>query len=104
MNNFNRYKTRYRSVSSVEPFEEDIHVLECNREGIDFVEDAALSVQACGFNSKLSTVSELSISTTSNMNFSSDLSLSEEYQSFRSTVPLKKIAVDSDSSKVIFYS
>ncbi len=34
------------------------------------------------------------------MNFSSDLSLSEEYQSFRSTVPLKKVAVDSDSTKV----
>jgi len=34
------------------------------------------------------------------MNFYSDLSLSDEYQSFRSSVPLKKISVESDGSKV----
>ncbi|OXA61773.1 maspardin [Folsomia candida] len=33
------------------------------------------------------------------MNFSSDLSNSPEYQSFRATVPLKKLAVDTDASK-----
>jgi maspardin len=33
------------------------------------------------------------------MNFSSDLSLSEEYRSFRATVPLKKVTVDLDPSK-----
>lgn len=35
-----------------------------------------------------------------NMNFDSALSTSEEYQSFRSSVPLRKICVESDGSKV----
>ena len=34
------------------------------------------------------------------MNYTTDLSLSEEYQSFRGSVPLRKVAVDSNSTKV----
>lgn len=54
----------------------------------------------CKKESDFSTLPKLIISP--NMNFSSDLALSDEYQSFRSTVPLKKIAVDADTSKVLF--
>jgi hypothetical protein len=42
----------------------------------------------------------LSSSSHANMNFSSDFANSEEYQSFRSSVSLRKLAVDSDPSKV----
>lgn len=37
------------------------------------------------------------------MSYSSELSRSQEYLSFRSSIPLRKIVVDADGAKVLFY-
>lgn len=54
--------------------------------------------------SDYSSLEEEQVTTTTNpstMNYSSELSLSEEYQSFRSSVPLRKVAVDSNNQNKV---